>query len=105
MNLVVDYGNSAAKVGIFEHQTLVGQHSFTTPEALQKFLRDAAARNFIVSSVKTNPEIISSWVGKAEKKLILTHELPLPVKNLYSTPATLGVDRLAGVCGAWQLFP
>jgi type III pantothenate kinase len=31
--------------------------------------------------------------------------VPLPVVNLYATPLTLGVDRLAGVCGAQQIFP
>jgi type III pantothenate kinase len=31
--------------------------------------------------------------------------LPLPIKILYATPQTLGVDRIAGSCGALQLFP
>jgi type III pantothenate kinase len=31
--------------------------------------------------------------------------LPLPVKNGYATPQTLGVDRIAAACGANALFP
>jgi type III pantothenate kinase len=35
----------------------------------------------------------------------LTSEIEVPVKNNYSTPHTLGMDRLAGVVGAFQLYP
>jgi type III pantothenate kinase len=35
----------------------------------------------------------------------LTHETPLPIRNAYGTPQTLGRDRLAGAVGAWRLFP
>ena len=30
----------------------------------------------------------------------LTHKTPVPIKNLYKTPETLGADRLAAVIGA-----
>jgi type III pantothenate kinase len=36
---------------------------------------------------------------------MLDHKLPLPIKNNYGTPETLGVDRIAAVCGAQQIFP
>jgi type III pantothenate kinase len=105
MNLVVDYGNSAAKVGIFDHQNLMEKHSFASAEALQKFLGQTTAKHIIISSVKTNPHVIASWVKNPGLKLILDASLPLPVKNLYATPATLGVDRIAAACGARELFP
>ena len=105
MNLVVDHGNSAAKVAIFDHQNLMEKHTFATPQALQNFLQQTSAENILVSSVKTDAEEILSWTKKASKKFILHHTLPLPVRNLYATPATLGADRLAGVCGAQQIFP
>jgi len=104
MNLVVDYGNTSAKVGIFNHQSLVEKHAFSTGDDLQKFLRASRAENLIISSVKTDPELVSSW-SSSTCKFILNHSLPLPIKNLYATPATLGVDRLAGACGAQQIFP
>src|SRR5690606_17760540 len=37
--------------------------------------------------------------------LFLNEHIPLPIKNLYQTPATLGKDRLAAVCGAAAIFP
>lgn len=104
MNIVVDYGNSSAKVGIFKQHELQQQHTFEKENDLRDFLQNFSADHFIVSSVNTDPQKISSW-SKAIKKFILHHTLPLPVKNLYATPQTLGVDRIAGVCGAQHLFP
>jgi len=43
--------------------------------------------------------------GFKGKVLRLTHELPIPLKNCYQTPHTLGMDRLAAAIGAWQQFP
>ncbi len=105
MNLVVDYGNSSAKVAIFDHLKLIEKYTFTVMDELQLFLQQSHAENLMISSVHTDAEKISSWAVHAKQKFILTHKLPLPVTILYSTPHTLGVDRIAGVCGAFQLFP
>lgn len=105
MNLVVDYGNTSAKVAIFDHQLLLEKHSFKVIDELQQFLQKSSADKFIISSVNADAKHISSWVQHAKQKLILTPGLPLPINILYSTPTTLGVDRIAGVCGAHQLFP
>ena len=37
--------------------------------------------------------------------VILDENTPLPIKNLYETPATLGKDRLAAAVGARAIFP
>jgi type III pantothenate kinase len=105
MNLVIDSGNSAAKVGIFDHQKLIEKLTFPVLEELQLFMRDALFDNLIISSVKGDEALISSWAPKAYKTFVLKKDLPLPVKNLYKTPETLGMDRLAAVCGAQQLYP
>lgn len=105
MNIVVDYGNSSAKVGIFEGDKLVAQHHFELAEELKKFLENFPASNFIISSVARDPAEVSGWATQAKRKFILNQQLPLPVKIKYATPATLGVDRIAGVCGAQHLFP
>ena len=104
MNLAVDYGNSSAKVAIFDQHELQAKHTFDRPDDLKSFLESSSADNFIISSVTTDAEAVSK-VSKAKNKFILSHTLPLPVKILYATPQTLGVDRIAGSCGALQLFP
>ena len=105
MNLVVDSGNSAAKVGIFDHERLVEKLTFAELSDLQLFLKKADYRFVIISSVKEDVESLSACASKAERVFVLNKQLPLPVNNLYATPDTLGMDRLAGVCGANKLFP
>jgi type III pantothenate kinase len=104
MNIVVDYGNSSAKVGIFEGTVLKEKRIFREEDPLQEFLQNFPAVHFIISSVNADAARVASWTT-APKKFVLHHSLPLPIRNLYATPHTLGVDRLAGVCGAQQLFP
>ena len=105
MNIVVDYGNSSAKVGIFDGDKLTAQHNFLTTEELKKFLENFSADNFIISSVTKDPHQVSAWATLVKQKFILNPQLPLPVQVKYATPATLGVDRIAGVCGAQHAFP
>ena len=105
MNLVIDYGNSSAKVGIFDQQKLVEKYVFNTPETLKKFLEKDYVENVIISSVTLDASHVYDWVLHAEKKFILTAALPLPIKNQYATPLSLGVDRLSAVCGAKDIFP
>ncbi len=105
MNLVIDSGNSATKVGIFNHERLVEKQSFATPEEVRAFVEFAQFENMIISSVKLDAESVASWANRAKKIFILNKSLPLPVSTSYETPETLGMDRLAGVCGAIELFP
>jgi type III pantothenate kinase len=104
-NLVIDYGNSSAKVGIFEDHTLREKLVISDTTELKKFLDQSRQENFIISSVSHDPVEVSSWVVHVRKKFILHHTLPLPITNRYGSPSTLGPDRLAGVCGAQQMFP
>jgi type III pantothenate kinase len=104
MNVVVDYGNSSAKVGIFDQHTLVRKEVFARKEDLLHFIQNFSAQNFIISSVNVDSKQVLE-ATPIRSKFELTPQLPLPIKNLYKTPATLGADRIAGVCGAHQLFP
>jgi type III pantothenate kinase len=105
MNLVIDDGNSATKVGIFDHQTLLEKHAFNSKDELSKFLTSSAHENVIICSVKGEGKSIAEMLQYRKKVFIVDHTLPLPITNHYKTPNTLGVDRLAGVCGATEIFP
>lgn len=104
MNIVIDYGNSSAKVGIFDQYTLVEHKVYKEENELKKYLENFSATNGIISTVNVPSEKIASWL-RVEKAFVLSPSLPLPIRNLYATPQTLGVDRIAGVCGGQQLFP
>ena len=105
MNIVVDYGNSSAKVGLFTEDKLTKQYNFRASEELKNFLENFSADNFIISSVTKDSDQVSAWATRVKRKFILNPKLPLPVKINYATPDTLGVDRIAGVCGAQYMFP
>jgi type III pantothenate kinase len=105
MNLVLDYGNSLAKVGVFDKYQLKQSLAFSKSDELKFFLQNFSAENFILSSVTHEAATALAWVSHIKTKLVLSQTLPLPIKNLYATPQTLGVDRIAGVCGAHQQFP
>lgn len=105
MNLVIDCGNSRIKTGLFESNTLIEKISFSTKEELFNFFKTKDIQHLLVSSVTIPAEEILGEVNASGKKIKLTHQLPLPIKNLYATPETLGVDRLAAACGASAIFP
>jgi type III pantothenate kinase len=103
-NIAVDWGNSRIKVGIFDDTSLIKSYSVLKPDELNQIL-STPHDNIIVSSVKeqTTPFLERSVASK--KKLELKSNTPLPITIHYTTPNTLGVDRIADACGAIQLFP
>lgn len=108
MNLVLDIGNTRSKVGIFDDQRLVEQAIWRdwTLEELSSYGNQAGADHVIFSSVSVpDPALQEKLALRFTSALELTHETPLPFRNAYRTPQTLGKDRLAGVAGAQALFP
>jgi type III pantothenate kinase len=103
LNVVVDIGNTRIKVGVFEGATL--KEKFYLAEVNE--LVPVLARphdHFIISNVKDDPKTILP-LSVAKKKIVLSSGSSLPILLKYSSPASLGVDRLAAVCGALQLYP
>ncbi len=105
MNLVIDSGNTRFKVGVFEGAALVRKEFFNQADGLKKFLIDNSFEHVLVSSVNYNPGEIFTWSSTTGKKIILSPSLELPITISYTTPHTLGVDRIAAVCGALEMFP
>jgi type III pantothenate kinase len=105
MNLVIDCGNTRIKVGLFKDRELVRQNSLQTLEELKEFMKHIDFNHVLVSSVNYDPNEILSWSSTNGKKIVLKSSVPLPVRIEYGTPHTLGVDRIAAVCGAQELFP
>jgi len=105
MNLVIDSGNTRFKVGVFDGAALVQKEFFNQADGLRKFMNDNSFDHVLVSSVNYNPEEILTWSSTTGRKIILSSALNLPFTISYTTPDTLGVDRIAAVCGALELFP
>ena len=106
MKLIIDIGNTSIKLALFK-----GKNLFTTLnikecsiKSVRNFVANKEISATIISSVKKNNSdlfnILDDYNGT-----ILSETIPVPIKNHYKTPDTLGVDRLAGVIGAHFLYP
>ena len=108
MNLVIDIGNTAAKLALFDG-TLpleVVYDSNSTLERLPDICSRYAVEKAIVASVIDLDERALAQLSKLPVPVLwLNEKTPLPVENLYETPETLGYDRMAAVVGANEQFP
>ncbi len=100
-NLVIDIGNTRIKSALFEDQTLLGDHRFDSLESGLGFWTTMEFDHCLVSSVRFSQEELSSALPFSFH--FLTNDSLLPILNGYSTPKTLGLDRMAAAIGAWQL--
>lgn len=108
LNLVVDIGNTRAKIGLFDGHILVEKWIWEqwSPQAFVQLATNQKARNIILSSVAVSmPEPLERQLAQDFFYVPLSNLTPLPFSNQYHTPQTLGIDRLAAVAGALALYP
>lgn len=107
-NLVIDQGNSTAKVALFEDDRLVEHHRHERlmPIHLEDIAKGRHIDAALYCSVTHHGEdIVVSLRTIADRVYELTSMLPLPVTIGYATSTTLGRDRIAAVAGAHALHP
>lgn len=108
MNIIIDIGNSVAKLAIFDKDELVevfrgSNHSL---DCLPMLCSRYSLERGIIASVITLSNTIRRQLEKLPFKIIeLSHETPIPITNLYKTPQTLGMDRLAAAVAVNWLKP
>jgi len=108
VNLVIDTGNTLTKLALYQGREMLAFSSFegVHPKHITQFCEsNSLVENAVLSSVKDYPEEIDEYLRQRYNTIIFDHTTPVPVINKYSTPETLGKDRLAGVVGAIQLMP
>lgn len=102
--LTIDQGNSSTKVCVFDDDVMIASLRFAalSIEELFAIVEQYNVSNAIYCSVaRMDIRMIESLRNSLNGNLIvLTHETPLPIKINYSTPHTLGFDRIAAVVGA-----
>ena len=108
MNLIIDIGNTVAKIAVFDNDEIVevirgSNHSL---DCLTMLCNKYKIENGIIASVITLSNTIRRQLSKLNFKVLeLTYKTPIPIQNMYKTPQTLGMDRLAAVVGANYLCP
>lgn len=108
MKLIVDIGNSAAKLVAFNGNEPIEQikTSGKTLEALAAFAQKHHFTQGIVGTVTgLTPEAEAALAALDFPVMRFTADTPVPITNHYRTPRTLGADRLAAVVGARELKP
>ena len=100
-NLVIDIGNSRIKSALFEEDRLLASPIFDHLEEAVEFWTSLDFQRCLVSSVRTPEAELREMVPF--DFVFLHANTPSPVINGYSTPATLGLDRMAAAVGAWHL--
>jgi type III pantothenate kinase len=108
MNLIVDVGNTSTKVAVFDGKAKLSQSRINELSCveLEKEFSGHKFERAILSSVKELPLIIRELMFHNIPFVhSVSHKSKLPFKIQYSTPETLGPDRIAAVAGAYNLFP
>ena len=109
MNLIVDVGNTFVKAAVFQKGKIVlkeaMEHDFFY-EFFKNLLHQFPEIKFaIVSAVGNFSEKNLTLLRQNLKVHVLSHQSQLPFVNKYTTPQTLGVDRLALVSAAANQYP
>jgi len=107
-NLTIDNGNTSVKVAFYIGTQLVASNRFVRRDLrlLERFISTYKPETAIVcstASTAASQRIGILAEGRCRNVIHLSHETPLPVKLGYSTPQTLGRDRIATAVGAWRL--
>ena len=110
MNLVLDFGNTRAKVAKVEQGKISAIEAFgyEQVDSIAKFIgTEKAYKGIIVGSVKNlaDPQVCAIINALPQTPWMLSHKTPIPIKNGYQTPETLGLDRLAAAAGAYNIYP
>ncbi len=110
MNLVLDFGNTRAKVAKVEQGEIVAVEAFEYDQEakVEAFIMQVNAYDGIIlaSVVDIESQPLKNIIASLpQKPLILSHQTPIPIENSYESPETLGLDRLAAAVGAYNNYP
>lgn len=109
MNLIIDVGNSFVKLAVFKDSKIkykkVVEQDLVLEEIKIIKKRYGTIRKAIMSSVGQWSDETVNEIKKNVELSILSSKTKLPFTNLYKTPKTLGVDRIALVSASVNQFP
>jgi len=104
MNLIIDVGNTLVKLAVFDINVLEFKKNCVKADFLSVLNEVSVAYpkidNVIVSSVGNFSEGELLEIKNRYKVFVLTHKDSIPFINKYSSPETLGADRIALVSAA-----
>lgn len=110
MNLIVDLGNTLAKIAIFNNDgglTISKNYDCLSSKEVMEMKQQFPEIKFAILSsvIELDDDLVSSLKQISNKLIILDYKTEIPIENLYHTKETLGNDRVAAVVGANNIFP
>ena len=108
MNLIIDTGNTRTKLAIFNNDdllSLIKVKNKKVVDTLKAVFKDYTIKNAIISSVSKTNKKLRHFLSDKVNLLILDASTKIPFNNLYKTPKTLGVDRIALMAAAQKYYP
>ena len=109
MNLVIDVGNTMVKLAIFDQDQLLERTSSSSTNVLKHvktlFETYPELTNGIISSTAQVPEDLKKELTLQLNLVEFNHQSKVNFKNNYTTPETLGLDRIALVAAASEAYP
>ncbi|WP_294627293.1 type III pantothenate kinase [uncultured Bacteroides sp.] len=108
MNLIIDIGNTMAKVALFHDGEMM--EVLTESNQSLEFLKTLCSKypvkqGIVATVIDLNERLLADLEALPIPLMWLDSKTFLPVVNLYETPETLGYDRIAAVVGANEQFP
>lgn len=108
MNLVIDVGNSAVKLAVFQKKQIIYKSIIehgTLEVAFIELRNQFEIRKTIVCSVTNLGAGEEHFLKTQDFILFLDNHTNVPFVNLYATPETLGADRIALISEATFKYP
>ena len=106
-DLVLDIGNTRTKAALFSSGAVVrhGLLSKSDRNGLEAWLAGEEPGRVALASTGEVDETLNLFVQRLAPLTRITGQSPSPLRSAYTTPNTLGTDRLANAVAAWHLFP
>lgn len=107
MNLVIDIGNTQAKLAVFANNQLLFQEVFdvNSLKAVQKVLKNHSIQQAMICNVSMDQPALIEFLKAHVSVYQLAWDTKVPFQNEYQTPQKLGVDRMALISGAVTQYP
>lgn len=109
MNLIIDVGNTRNKIAVFDDGQILYHEVYASSEIKEALLyikvHFPKAENCIIGATGKLAASDLALLQREYKVHELNHKSTIPFKNLYATPTTLGVDRIALIARAAVKFP
>lgn len=109
MNLIIDIGNTRAKLAVFQEDKIIDKEIVLHEDILSSVKKNLKKYPFLEFGILSSVDFFTKEEEKELEKLIklqvLSHKVRLPFINKYATPETLGVDRIGLIAAAVDQYP